>query len=269
MPASSCENGTANDLTERRQKLVQQRIGGDVAITTIIQHPGTMEKSQRSIQLSHPILLSDSRSTWFPLTPDHRLLHVIALNVTRAILINYEIMSLSLNGPTFSCSAGYLLKGAESSLPVSFHPTALQKQISHFGWIDLLPSAPLRNNLIIAFRNGKLDEDEFLNDLVGGLFANLGCSDGVSFEAPQASISVADGKGDAGIGSRSEPEVVMKPWDGQLGLISWSDPWDIAGWEVTDSFARKWSFLLHGCSDVKEATNKWRLSRDEPCLFIT
>jgi hypothetical protein len=34
---------------------------------------------------------------------------------------------------------------------------------------------------------------------------------------------------------------------GHTGLIVWKDPWDPTGWEVTESFARSWGWILRGC----------------------
>ena len=52
------------------------------------------------------------------------------------------------------------------------------------------------------------------------------------------------------------------------GVIVWSPPWDVRGWEVTEGFWNKWGFLMKGCDDVLEATNYWRGQRgEEPLVF--
>jgi hypothetical protein len=51
------------------------------------------------------------------------------------------------------------------------------------------------------------------------------------------------------------------------GIIVWRDPWDPEGWEVTESFARNWEWVLHGCSDLFCSTNSWRERRGERPLF--
>lgn len=49
------------------------------------------------------------------------------------------------------------------------------------------------------------------------------------------------------------------------GVLVWNDPWSVSGWEVTEGFAKKWGFLIKGCWEVMEATNRWRKMRgDEP-----
>ncbi|KAJ5972723.1 uncharacterized protein N7479_002641 [Penicillium vulpinum] len=54
---------------------------------------------------------------------------------------------------------------------------------------------------------------------------------------------------------------------GRTGIIVWSDPWDPAGWEVTESFARSWSWVIKDCLDLAHSTNRWRAQRNEGPLF--
>jgi hypothetical protein len=75
------------------------------------------------------------------------------------------------------------------------------------------------------------------------------------------------GKGMAG--REGSEEIVREPSAVQeLGLISWAEPWDIDGWEMTEAFVRKWGVLLRGCRDVIEAPNKWRRLRGEAELVV-
>ncbi|KGO47165.1 Protein of unknown function DUF3425 [Penicillium expansum] len=53
----------------------------------------------------------------------------------------------------------------------------------------------------------------------------------------------------------------------KTGIIVWSDPWDAAGWEVTESFARSWGWVIKDCVDLAHSTNKWRAMRNERPLF--
>ncbi|KIA75584.1 hypothetical protein HK57_00643 [Aspergillus ustus] len=53
----------------------------------------------------------------------------------------------------------------------------------------------------------------------------------------------------------------------QTGIIVWRDPWDADGWEVTESFARSWGWVLQGCWDLARSTNSWRARRGERVLF--
>lgn len=80
---------------------------------------------------------------------------------------------------------------------------------------------------------GTFDEDDLWADVIGGLF------DG--FPA-------------------SECE--------HRGLVAWSPPWDISGWEISEGFWRKWGWTLRGCKEALDATNKWRRERGETPLVV-
>lgn len=54
-------------------------------------------------------------------------------------------------------------------------------------------------------------------------------------------------------------------------LIVWGEPGDVQSWEVSESFLRKWGFLIHGCPEILEVTNNWRGKRGaqsiaSPCV---
>ncbi|KAL2826683.1 hypothetical protein BDW59DRAFT_63060 [Aspergillus cavernicola] len=51
------------------------------------------------------------------------------------------------------------------------------------------------------------------------------------------------------------------------GIIVWRDPWDPAGWEVTEAFARSWGWVIWNCKDLERSTNYWRGQRGESPLF--
>jgi hypothetical protein len=107
--------------------------------------------------------------------------------------------------------------------------TALQKSTPHEPWIDLFPHGRVRDNMIKAAHI--VDKDDICHDLVGGVF---------------------EGSNSSEVG----------------GVLVWSDLWHIRGWELTPNFIHKWAFLLKGCNDVIEATNRWRATRDEEPLAI-
>ncbi|RMJ15078.1 hypothetical protein CDV36_005233 [Fusarium kuroshium] len=221
-------------------------------------------------------------AVYFPLTRDSQLLHVIAFNVSRAILTNYFILSVIPLETTRFCSVCRVFTlptpGAEVeiTLPASLMPTPLQEQIPHPGWVDLFPSPKLRDNLILALQEYDIDEDVFMMDLVGEAFDSLcltsdedeeqsavvgsECSEPERRPPP---VTLTSGESDTII-----PAKLASSWIGESGIISWSDPWDTDGWEVTESFAKKWGFLLIGCDDVVDAANKWRESRGENPLSV-
>lgn len=45
------------------------------------------------------------------------------------------------------------------------------------------------------------------------------------------------------------------------GLVVWGDPWDAAGWELMEDFAKKWAWVIVGADDLLEGTNYWRAMR--------
>ncbi|KAJ5753701.1 uncharacterized protein N7511_007854 [Penicillium nucicola] len=56
----------------------------------------------------------------------------------------------------------------------------------------------------------------------------------------------------------------------QTGLIVWRRPWQPAGWEVSETFLRKWRWVVEGCDGLFESTNYWRAMRGEdPLVFNT
>ena len=52
------------------------------------------------------------------------------------------------------------------------------------------------------------------------------------------------------------------------GIVDWRDPWDPAGWEVTEAFACSWEWVIRDCRDLAHSTNQWRISRKEKSLFV-
>ncbi len=50
-------------------------------------------------------------------------------------------------------------------------------------------------------------------------------------------------------------------------LLVWGLPCDPLNWEVTEAFARKWSWTLRGCPEILKSTNRWRAWRGEKPLI--
>ena len=111
-------------------------------------------------------------------------------------------------------------------LPSNLLPTFLQQTVPHGDWIDLFPCPGGRDRLIQAI--GTFDEDELWDDCIGGLFEGF----------PDNEIE-------------------------RRGIVAWSPPWDITGWEMSEGFVRKWGWLFEGLSEVLEATNRWRGQRGD------
>jgi Domain of unknown function (DUF3425) len=199
-----------------------------------------------SLQSVHPKGYSENSNAqqilYFPLTPDHQLLVLVANNVCRAILLNTSILDSlpkEVYSTATSCCDGHrtfqLPMETDFALPPCLKPTTLQHRVPHAAWIDLFPSPQLRDNLISAFERGGIDEDDLVGNLIGDIFDYMNEGDNLS----QANTTR------------------------EIGIVSWSDPWDIEGWELTVNFYTKYRHLLHNCRDVMQATNKWRLLRGE------
>jgi hypothetical protein len=115
------------------------------------------------------------------------------------------------------------------SCPESLYPTKLQTEIEHHPWVDLLPIPQLRDNMLRAYTGGIIDEDELCFDILG-----LTCSQGLD----------------------------------DAFLIVWGEAHDAASWEVSVGFLKKWGWLLKGCPELVESTNRWRQQRGESTLNI-
>jgi hypothetical protein len=176
----------------------------------------------------------------FPLSSDH-LITLIQYNVLRACLANLKLLDLVDVAKTQEeCGSAVLHiltdPAPESTtgkpiIPPHLEPTLLQRTVEHAPWIDIIPHPGWRDNLILAA--GTYDAAEICNDVVGGLWD----------EVPSADF-------------------------GETGVIAWSPPWDISGWEISGGFWKKWGRLLRGCDEVLEATNRWRRMRGEDDLVV-
>jgi hypothetical protein len=51
------------------------------------------------------------------------------------------------------------------------------------------------------------------------------------------------------------------------GLLVWGEPWDVRNWEMTESFLKKWQWVVRGCPELMNATNSWRARRGEKLIF--
>lgn len=140
--------------------------------------------------------------------------------------LEYDAVSqLSVEDDNTALSPGRARPSA-TRIPSTLRPTAMQARASHHPWIDLLPCAQMRDNLLKAFDNHPdlVDEDELCHDIV-----HVGFGGGPN----------------------------------EVSLIVWGHAWDPNGWEVSSAFLRKWGWLLRGCSDMLKATNYWRGVRGE------
>jgi len=164
----------------------------------------------------------------FPLCPDH-LITLLQFNALRALAVNRTLISGVLVTP-LDCDEEVIhvvpYPTKPELLPSTLLPTTLQQTVPHGDWIDLFPYPEGRDRLIRAA--GTFDEDELWADCIGGLYEGF-------------------------------PDDELE----RRGIIAWSPPWDIMGWEMSEGFLRKWGWLFKGLPSALEATNRWRIERGE------
>ncbi|KAL2817980.1 hypothetical protein BDW59DRAFT_165686 [Aspergillus cavernicola] len=116
-------------------------------------------------------------------------------------------------------------------LPPTVLPTTLQQTVPHSDWINLFPCPEGRDRLIQGV--GAFEEDELWAECIGGLFEGF------------------------------PDDEIKRP-----GIVAWSPPWDIAGWEISEGFVRKWGWLFRGLEGPLGPTNRWRRERgEEPIVY--
>ncbi|KAI1192845.1 hypothetical protein F5X97DRAFT_63792 [Nemania serpens] len=180
----------------------------------------------------HPLLPDGGRreqcNTVFPLCPDH-LITLLQLNALRAMVVNRTLISGVLATP-LGCYEEVIhvvpYPTKPELIPSTLLPTVLQQTVPHGDWIDFFPWPEGRDRLIRAA--GTFDEDDLWADCVGGLYEGF-----------------------------PDDEVERR------GMIAWSPPWDITGWEMSEGFMRKWGWIFKDLPGLLEATNRWRMKRGE------
>lgn len=118
------------------------------------------------------------------------------------------------------------------SLPHQLRPTALQKAVVHGPFIDLLPIAEMRDNILRGIQAGLIDQHELCDKLF--------CDDLAGFDLDTTS-----------------------------SVVVWGDPWDARNWEFSPDFLMKWRPLLRGCPEVVMYTNSWREKRGEGQVIMS
>ena len=168
----------------------------------------------------------------FPLSPDHCLITLVQYNVVRAMILNMSILSLLYCLP-MKCSRSFGVPVLDNTpperIPLDLQPTLLQQSTPHPFWISAIPFPAMRDNLILLA--GTYDSNDLCYDLGQALYEGF---DDVE----------------------------------RRGCLVWGESWHVYGWEVTEGFVRKWGFLLNGCLDVIESTNRWRELRGEDRLIM-
>ena len=158
---------------------------------------------------------------------------LVKINVFRALISNAQTLGIPSDVvmdddaiSAFSCPSAAALRHVNRivALPRDLRPTHLQTQVPHHPWIDCLPVAQMRENLIRA--GDTFDVMDLCGDLIG----------------------------------------LFSTGTGRTGMVVWGEPWDVAGWEVTEEFLVRWGWTIKGCWDLFESTNRWRVRRGEKAL---
>lgn len=202
-----------------------------------------------------------SHSMQFPLSSDH-LIHLIHYNVFRALVSNKNVLKLfatiitqgnDLVNPHHGkrlCDGPTVIHPLHLNLPDSLLPTSLQMVYPHSNWIDMFPFPQIRDNLIRW--EDYFDVMDFWRDLFGDLVND--------------NISITPGACESSLASTS---VLLQGEDddmitaGRKGLIVWGEPYEKGSWEATPGFIKKWTWVLEGCEELIEISNRWRAIREE------
>ena len=167
----------------------------------------------------------------YPLPADH-LLTLVYYNVLRAFVSNTYLLGLEPDIMCHPVPSSFTTNNREIStlrLPQDLYPTPLQKTKPHHPYIDIFPSAAVRDNLLRAGDN--FDDIELWKDVIG-------------------------------------VHQTGTPSSKTYGMIVWGEPWNISSWEIGEDLARKWPWMLQGCHDLIHSTNFWREKRDENPIII-
>ncbi|KAH0424300.1 hypothetical protein CcaCcLH18_11651 [Colletotrichum camelliae] len=195
-----------------------------------------LSRIKQTYNARNPLLSGNSTgrqvNVVFPLCPDH-FITLLQFNALRALAVNRTLISGILATP-LDCNEELIhiipYPHKPELLPKALLPTFLQQTVPHGDWIDLFPSPEGRDRLIQA--SGTFDEDELWADCIGGLYEGF-------------------------------PDDEIK----QRGIVAWSPPWEIGGWEMSEGFLYKWGWLFKGLQGALQATNRWRIERGEPQLI--
>ena len=155
---------------------------------------------------------------------------LITLNINIAMAKNATIMGFKREILCVEGSISPFNYSGPSQIPISYprslEPTLVQQNIVHHPWLDVFPFPNFRNNVIQACAANIMDDGDLCADI-----------------------------------SEINQENTEK-----ASLIVWGESSNPECWEASILFFRKWGWLLNGCPEVLEATNRWRQSRGEKLL---
>jgi hypothetical protein len=127
----------------------------------------------------------------------------------------------------------------------------------HTNWIDVLPFPQIRDNLIQW--EGYVDVVDFLRDLFGDMV-----NDNLSI-TPEKCGSIPTSAQTLLLLQGEDDDMITA---GRKGLIVWGEPYVKESWEATPGFLKKWGWLLKGCEELIEISNRWRTVRGEDPIIL-
>ena len=155
------------------------------------------------------------------------LAQLINRNFMSATVTNAKHLGIDLN----ALQAGTSVRTPRSTdrqIPATLTPIDAQYRLPHDPIVDTIPHARLRYNILRAIAGGQIDGSDFSKCI-------------------RASGAL---------------ELLNGSWQ-RGGVVVWSFPEQVASWELSEPFVRRWAYLLEGCEDVIAATNSWRSKRGE------
>ncbi|KAF4904425.1 hypothetical protein CGCF415_v008671 [Colletotrichum fructicola] len=203
------------------------------------------------------------------------LLHLIEHNVFRAFVSNANLLDVTtaiasprnlpkdgwLAPPVvyqgdMRCTITSTIHQINPNMPKSLHPTPAQATDTHSFWINVIPFARVRDNLIRW--EACFDHNEFLRDLLGSVIR----------------AAAAKRRREGGILSSSSCPLVIEdsaddPSVGRNGFVVWGEAHDKRNWEATPGFLKKWSWAVEGCDEIVEISNNWRIIRGEEPIALS
>jgi len=219
------------------------------------------------------------------LPPEH-LINLIQYNSWRALMsikgFLYSATIQSETGgrntsithfPSLFCSGTRTTRAVMdiSMMPESLYPTQLQMSYAHTSWIDIFPFPRFRDNLIMATGMDWVPE-RLMQDLFGEIFPQYTSRRLETFTPFVRDMSVIsssypfDLSDLEAMGESEEIEDDDRYTSGRRCLINWGDPVNVASWEVTPGFVKRWGWTLNGCDDLIHSSNHWRALRDEDLI---
>ncbi|KAH7367651.1 hypothetical protein B0T11DRAFT_275737, partial [Plectosphaerella cucumerina] len=120
----------------------------------------------------------------------------------------------------------------------------------------------MRDNLIE--HEGSFDRRELLMDLMGEMI-NIAPSQPPLHRSSKFGVSSHRSLYQVPLPVTHDDDEITS---NRKGLIVWGEPHDMRNWEATSGFLAKWHWVVHGCNEVVESSNRWRAIRGEEPLSI-